>query len=158
MSSEPPAPVGEVARILARLAHRFADREAILWRAGYDEASWTTLEAEATRLLLADADRGEHGGIVAFARALLEARAALLFANEPFVTDQDNATTLPRATTKQTTFADHETTTSEGNSPFVPDVPPIPPPPIPPAGAAPKPGLAITLNSSVSPMPDKLRR
>lgn len=154
MSSEAPGPVGEVARILARLSHRFADREAILWRAGYDEASWTTLEAEATRLLLADADRGEHAAIVAFARTLLEARAALLFANEPAVTDQDNVTTLPRATVKQAhTFADHETTTSEGN-PFVPEVPPVPPSPV----VGPKAGLAITMNSSVSPLPEKLRR
>ncbi len=159
VSSEPPTPVGEVARILARLSHRFADREAILWRAGYDETSWTTLEAEATRLLLADADRGEPGAIVAFARALLEARAALLFANQPQSTDHESATTLPRGdrvdsgarATRPIHFADPETTTSEGNSPFVPE-PVVPPPP------APKQHLAITLNSQFSPVADKPRR
>ncbi|MFO0616993.1 MAG: hypothetical protein U0414_30640 [Polyangiaceae bacterium] len=149
MSSQPPAPVAEVARILARLSHRFADREAILWRAGYDEASWTTLEAEATRALLAEADRGDAKAIVAFARALLEARAALLFANDRESTDNDTATTIPRARTANA-FADHETTTSEGNSPFVEPLPP-PPPPLP------KPHLGTTM-PSYAPILDKPRR
>ena len=161
MSSDDASRV-EIARLLARLAHRFADREAILWRSGYDEASWTTLEAEATRRMLADADRGENGGIIAFARALLEARAALIFASDG--TGEDNATTLPRGSRGSAsgphTFADPETTTSEGTSPFV----------VPadaaeafqkdvedPASTTPRPNFGTTMNSYVAPT-EKRRR
>jgi hypothetical protein len=154
VSSQPPAPVAEVARILARLSHRFADREAILWRAGYDETSWTTMEAEATRMLLAEADRGDTQAIVAFARTLLEGRAALLFATDREVTDHDTATTVPRAT-RLNMFADPETTTSEGNAPLG-EAPP-PPAPIPPPPVPVKPSLGTTMTSSYSPV-DKPRR
>ncbi len=61
------------ARILARLAHRFADREAILWRGGLDEGRWTALEQE----LLADLDGAPPAKLAAFARAFVAARLEL---------------------------------------------------------------------------------
>jgi len=67
-----------IARLLARLAHRFADREAILWRAGYDEDSWSKLEERALVALQADVEAGDGKTARAFARELIRARLELV--------------------------------------------------------------------------------
>jgi hypothetical protein len=78
MAEESPAPALEiVARLLARLSHRFADREAILWRQGHDEDSWATLEERALARVRDDLARGETSTAAVFARAFSEARAEL---------------------------------------------------------------------------------
>lgn len=74
-SGSPPGAVERAARILARLAHRFADREAILWRGGFDEERWSGLERE----LLAElgAVSTSPAALAEFGRAFVEARLEL---------------------------------------------------------------------------------
>lgn len=60
-------------RILARLAHRFADREAILWRGGLDEERWSSLEQD----LLRELENASPGDLAEFARVFLDARREL---------------------------------------------------------------------------------
>ena len=67
-----------IARMLARLAHRFADREAILWRAGHDEASWSRIEEDMLAQLRDEVDRGELSTARVFVREMVQARLELI--------------------------------------------------------------------------------
>lgn len=65
------------ARILARLAHRFADRSAVLEIRGLDEMGFDALERRAMSYLSAATSRGDATLSAAFASELLAARRAL---------------------------------------------------------------------------------
>jgi len=67
-----------VAQIIARLCHRFADREAILWRAGHDEESWSKLEERALVQMREELDRGSFATVRAFVEEMVRARLDLV--------------------------------------------------------------------------------
>ena len=74
-TSRASSPIENAARILARLAHRFADREAILWRSGLDEERWTALER--SLLVELSSPTGGAEAMAHFAKAFAEARLEL---------------------------------------------------------------------------------
>jgi len=67
-----------VAQIIARLCHRFADREAILWRAGHDEESWSKLEERALDQMRDELNRGRFVIARAFVEEIVRARLDLV--------------------------------------------------------------------------------
>jgi hypothetical protein len=102
------ATTAAIARLLARLSHRFADREAILWRAGYDEDSWSALEEDVLARLRDDLARGDPGAASAFVGAFIDARFELTGPDAPATSDgpvmvssqpisDESVPTLPRA-------------------------------------------------------------
>jgi hypothetical protein len=112
-----------LARLFARLSHRFADREAILWRAGYDEDAWSSFEEDELARLRADLARGDASIATAFVAAVIEARFEL---TSPDGRDgaagavssegaDENVPTLPRGAPTRPSFAQ----TLQSASPFV---------------------------------------
>ena len=87
-NSRASSPIDNAARILARLAHRFADREAILWRSGLDEERWAALER--SLLLELSSPTGGAEAMAHFAKAFAEARLELTRA--AFATAEDQRT------------------------------------------------------------------
>jgi len=80
------------ARLLARLAHRFADREAILERNDLSDARFLELERRTIRSML----MATPARLCAFAVAFVDARAELLRIERP-VGDLSGAETTVRA-------------------------------------------------------------
>jgi hypothetical protein len=83
------------ADVCARLTIRFADRGAVLWRAGFDDASWARLEGMCLAALEDPGPDGERRR-VRFASAFAEARRVLA---EPLEAAErsEAAPTVPRA-------------------------------------------------------------
>ena len=98
-----PATTEAFAKLVARLAHRFSDREAILWRGGLDEDGWAALE----RTTLAELSRpgASDAELAAFAKAFIAARLELTRGSAipgPPPSSEDAAPTVPGPTRRPT--------------------------------------------------------
>jgi len=102
------------AAVLARLGHRFADRQGVLEVRGLDEASFGRLERDVLSWLEDRARAGDPQPLLAFGRAVIQARLALIGEAEPVDTDEPVTVSAPAS-------AEHLLLTSDALRTLTPD-------------------------------------